>query len=477
MLFFLYGWWPKRALPVVGKYIRPNVYPRKSNSLLQGCSTLYSDSFSNGIEEFEGQRRTKDFLGRKSLNSCEATKSFGGCIEVIRTFPLAALNNPRSAARRRQTLPTAACPAVFHFRDCERCQLVSRHPHLHQGPSATADRAFKIRWNRPPAHTAIRYILQGLSPADVENVFRQHAADLNHAGSGPGTHVVAFDGKALKGSFDNFNDVKAKQVLSAFAANTALVLAHIEIDEKSNEIPAVQKLLEGVKGMAPKPGYVLSKAMLLLRQKRMGSLSLLSSVTHAACSSGCTAHHAASSVVFPWLSINSHWYAPVYGFLTTCCIWFLCAALRSRFAIVSGANIRVYEDLKGRFSELEARLEILNIHESQTEAKPLHNEDKDENDLYCREALRQVTNAKDDLDQSLFHNHSSTEWILGIGYINAWRIIHRAYEALVEFEPLQKVIGEVIHDLRSIQNSSVPDSKALTRTMLLISIRMVCGIR
>jgi hypothetical protein len=33
-------------------------------------------------------------------------------------------------------------------------------------------------------------------------------------------------------------------VLSAFAVNTALVLAHIEIDEKSNEIPAVQKLLE-----------------------------------------------------------------------------------------------------------------------------------------------------------------------------------------------------------------------------------------
>ena len=95
-----------------------------------------------------------------------------------------------------------------------------------------------------PLDTAIRYILQGLSPADVENVFRQHAADLNHAGSGLGMHVVAFDGKALKGSFDNFNDIKAKQVLSAFAVNTALVLAHIEINEKSNEIPAVQKLLE-----------------------------------------------------------------------------------------------------------------------------------------------------------------------------------------------------------------------------------------
>ena len=46
-------------------------------------------------------------------------------------------------------------------------------------------------------------------------------------------------------------DVKAKQVLSAFAVNTALVLAHIEIDEKSNEIPAVQKLLEELDDQTP----------------------------------------------------------------------------------------------------------------------------------------------------------------------------------------------------------------------------------
>ena len=53
---------------------------------------------------------------------------------------------------------------------------------------------------------------------------------------------MALDGKALKNSFDAFNDAKARQVLSAFATDTALVLAHIEIDEKSNEIPAAQKL-------------------------------------------------------------------------------------------------------------------------------------------------------------------------------------------------------------------------------------------
>jgi hypothetical protein len=106
------------------------------------------------------------------------------------------------------------------------------------------NKAFKIGWKRPPAHTAIRYILQGLNPADVERVFREHAADLNSSAAVSGTRILAFDGKALKGSFDAFNDAKARQILSAFAVDTALVLAHIVIDEKSNEIPAVQKLLE-----------------------------------------------------------------------------------------------------------------------------------------------------------------------------------------------------------------------------------------
>ena len=105
------------------------------------------------------------------------------------------------------------------------------------------NKAFKIHWKRAPAHTAIRYILQGLSGEDVERAFREHAAVLNQSPKGNCARVVAFDGKVLKASFDNFSDAKAKQVLSAFAVDTALVLAHIEIDEKSNEIPAMQKLL------------------------------------------------------------------------------------------------------------------------------------------------------------------------------------------------------------------------------------------
>ena len=102
---------------------------------------------------------------------------------------------------------------------------------------------FGLTWRRAPAHTAIRYILQGLDPAAVEAAFRRHAALLHAALATPGQGSIALDGKTLRGSFDRFRDRAAAQVLSAFATDTALVLAHVDIAEKSNEISAAQVLL------------------------------------------------------------------------------------------------------------------------------------------------------------------------------------------------------------------------------------------
>ena len=109
-----------------------------------------------------------------------------------------------------------------------------------------------LAWKRAPAHTAIRYILKGLDPAAVEAGFRRHAARLQAARATPGRGSIALDGKTLRGSFDHFQDRAAAQVLSAFATDTALVLAHADIADKSNEIPAAQALLAelGVAGGA-----------------------------------------------------------------------------------------------------------------------------------------------------------------------------------------------------------------------------------
>ena len=103
--------------------------------------------------------------------------------------------------------------------------------------------AFGLRWRRAPAHTAIRYILQGLDPKVVEQVFRRHAAGLLEGASGASRHTVALDGNVLRRSFDNFRDRKAAQLLHAFDTKVGLILAHVDIDEKSNEIPAAQQPL------------------------------------------------------------------------------------------------------------------------------------------------------------------------------------------------------------------------------------------
>jgi hypothetical protein len=102
---------------------------------------------------------------------------------------------------------------------------------------------FALPWRRAPAYTTIRFILQQLDTASVEEVFRRHAAILHAQTCPAGERHVALDGKALRHSFDHFQDRKAAHILNAFACDAALVLAHLDCDEKSNEIPAVQALL------------------------------------------------------------------------------------------------------------------------------------------------------------------------------------------------------------------------------------------
>jgi hypothetical protein len=157
-------------------------------------------------------------------------------------FLLATIRDPRRAEGKLYLLPHVLLFSILAIiSGANSYRGVRTFIKMHR---VKLNKAFKISWKRPPAHTAIRYILQGLEAAEVEKAFREHAARLNDVAASPGARVVAFDGKTLKGSFDAFNDAKARQVLSAFAADTALVLAHVEIDEKSNEIPAVQKLME-----------------------------------------------------------------------------------------------------------------------------------------------------------------------------------------------------------------------------------------
>jgi hypothetical protein len=96
---------------------------------------------------------------------------------------------------------------------------------------------------RAPAYTSVRGILQRLDPAELERAFRRHAEELDRSCGATPSRFIAIDGKTLRQSFDAFADRKAAHVLSAFAVDHQIILAHEIVDEKSNEIPAVQTLI------------------------------------------------------------------------------------------------------------------------------------------------------------------------------------------------------------------------------------------
>jgi hypothetical protein len=163
-------------------------------------------------------------------------RSFDPFLTVLQEIP-----DPRRAEGKLYKLPYVLLFSILavvtggnSFRSIETFIKVHRR---------RLNRAFGLHWKRAPAHTAIRYILQGLDPQAVEQVFRRHAAALLDVAPGRSRRTISLDGKTLRRSFDNFADRKAAQLLHAFDTDAGLVLAHIDIEEKSNEIPAAQHLL------------------------------------------------------------------------------------------------------------------------------------------------------------------------------------------------------------------------------------------
>lgn len=101
---------------------------------------------------------------------------------------------------------------------------------------------FGLNWKRMPAYTSIREIIQGTHGDELEYSFREYSQEL--AKNEEGKQYIGCDGKVLRGSFDHFQDQKAIQILSAFLNDSQIILAHEEIETKTNEIPTAQMLME-----------------------------------------------------------------------------------------------------------------------------------------------------------------------------------------------------------------------------------------
>lgn len=102
---------------------------------------------------------------------------------------------------------------------------------------------FRLKWRRVPHFSAIRKIIVGVLPEDIEAAFREFSYEQSKAALPSGLRQICFDGKTLCGSFSYVKDKRAFHVFQAFANYSQIILAHLCIDEKENEIPAFHDFL------------------------------------------------------------------------------------------------------------------------------------------------------------------------------------------------------------------------------------------
>lgn len=92
-----------------------------------------------------------------------------------------------------------------------------------------------------PSHDTFGDVFAAIDHGQFSQCFSRWAADLAQLSEG---EVVAIDGKTVRRSLDTASKKAAIHMVSAWAQQNHLVLGQEKVDDKSNEITAIPKLLE-----------------------------------------------------------------------------------------------------------------------------------------------------------------------------------------------------------------------------------------
>ena len=94
--------------------------------------------------------------------------------------------------------------------------------------------------NGIPSHDTFREVFRRLDPVEFEEHFLMWIQAVTERIKG----LISIDGKQLRRSHDRSSGKKAIYMVSAWANENKLVLGQRKVDEKSNEITAIPKLLD-----------------------------------------------------------------------------------------------------------------------------------------------------------------------------------------------------------------------------------------
>ena len=95
--------------------------------------------------------------------------------------------------------------------------------------------------NGIPSHDTFTELFARLDTLEFYAALESWALDLAHSLAG---ETVAFDGKTLRGSFDKAGHQSALHSVSAWVCGLKMCIALKSVEDKSNEIPAVQQLID-----------------------------------------------------------------------------------------------------------------------------------------------------------------------------------------------------------------------------------------
>ncbi|GAA6618972.1 ISAs1 family transposase [Scytonema sp. NUACC26] len=95
--------------------------------------------------------------------------------------------------------------------------------------------------NGIPSHDTFARLFARLNPEQFQKSFISWIQSISKLTN---EEIIAIDGKTLRGSYDTSNDKAAIHMVSAWVSANCLVLGQVKVDEKSNEITAIPKLLK-----------------------------------------------------------------------------------------------------------------------------------------------------------------------------------------------------------------------------------------
>jgi predicted transposase YbfD/YdcC len=95
--------------------------------------------------------------------------------------------------------------------------------------------------NGIPSHDTFNRVFQALDPQQFLNCFRHWVKPLCES---LGIKLVSIDGKTARATLDRKKSKNPLHVVSAWASEAHLLLGQTTVDEKSNEITAIPRLLE-----------------------------------------------------------------------------------------------------------------------------------------------------------------------------------------------------------------------------------------